>query len=200
MTEFDRRDIEIANAIYLGDLNALKELEHAPCSDRMNITQFLKLHHFKIQKKIYHMRPLALIVLGEAQHPGKFLEYKKMMDYLIKENGYSQFLDSLEFYSFDIFGTKKIEDLRRSLPFSEKMMQYLIFLDEHHDYGHMKMVHLLNGINQAKGVATPVEKQEIQKAKRLLVNLYRRNNPRKKLPAFFTLNAFTQNTSRQISE
>ena len=57
------------------------------------------------------------------------------------------------------------------------------------------MVDLLDGIDQAKKVATPIEKQEIQKAKRLLVRIYRRSNPRRKLSSFNT-NVFLMNNSR----
>ena len=195
MINTKEQEVAIASDICSGNLKALMDYESTEDVHILDVTKFLG---FKNYKKIYQMDSLALIILGEGKHPHQFLKYKEMIDFLLRKKGYNELLYCFTFTEYDFAGTKETKDLRETLPFSENMMRYLIFLDEHNDDKRKEIVDLLKNMDRQKKYATLIEKQKIQRAKRLFAKIYRREYPKKMAEKFLKDKSLLQHLGKRM--
>ena len=129
---------------------------------------------FNKQNEIYQMDVLALILKGEAEHPGNFLKYKKMVDTLLAMTGaYRLFKQEKFAFTYCKYSHGKFINLSEKLPVSEQMKIYLKHLHIRSEKQRIKTVSLLKQMDEMKKDESSGTKNNIQQAKRLIVRVYR---------------------------
>ena len=117
----------------------------------------------------YYMDAMALVFKGDADHPGHFLKYKKLLDYYIKKHGAcSHFFKRLyTYYRHDLI-TYENTFLREEIHVSEQMKTYLKFLEKRHFPEREKVVSLLDDITEIAKQSPPQQRETLYKAKRAI--------------------------------
>jgi len=172
------RPIDAIEALYNGDFEKTKKI----------LANTREIHIYTINSLVHphdnsdhRMCAIPLIFKGEAEHPGQFSKYKKIVDYIARTQGVDSLIYNLNYSGYFKYGPdpmEKLTDLTDQIPISPQMKIYLRHLQVRSEPERRRQSTLLQAIRDNTKNASSKERQAIRITMRRIVQNYRQNHPK----------------------
>ena len=168
---------DIARDIYDGNLEVIQKA----FSDTNDVHIYTINHLMRAgQNEEYRISLIPLILKGEADRPGHFLEYKKVIDYLVANFGIDFVIFNVQqpnFFKYDR-NSGKMTYIKAENLVSPQMRADLNHIQMRREKPRENVSSLLGNIDEEIKAASPKIKEAAQIVKRYIVSNYRSSHPK----------------------